>query len=134
MKKMMTRIKQIKISEEEEEKTFEIKKSKEEDNNIMKYDRKNSKYKLTIDSSYITIEKRDNIKKRIVDYSLYTNEYKSNELYNWIHLILEDWESYIKESILNKRIKSNIVSKELEKYQQCTQNIKGCVIIAYQNI
>ena len=72
----------------------------------------------------MTIEKRDNIKKRVVDYSLYSNEYKSNELYNWIHLILEDWESYIKESILNKRIKSNIVSKELEKYQQCTQNIK----------
>ena len=63
MKKMMTRIKQRKISEEEEEKTFEIKKSKEEDNNIIKYDRKNSKYKLTIGSSYITIEKRDNIKK-----------------------------------------------------------------------
>ena len=119
--------KKIKISEqqkEKEEKTFETKKLKEEEKKIIKYDRKNSKYKLTIDSSYITIEKRDNIKKRVVDYSLYTNEYKSNELYNWIHLILEDWESYIKESILNKRIKSNIVSKELEKYQQCTQNIK----------
>ena len=60
-------IKKIKLSEqqkkEEEEKTFEIKKSKEEDNNIIKYDRKNSKYKLTTDSSYITIEKRDNLKK-----------------------------------------------------------------------
>ena len=60
--------KKIKISEQqkkEEEKTFEIKKSKEEDNNIIKYDRKNSKHKLTIDSSYIIIEKRDNIKKRL---------------------------------------------------------------------
>ena len=61
-------IKKIKLSEqqkkEEEGKTFEIKKSKEEDNNIIKYDRKNSKYKLTIGSSYITKEKRDNIKKK----------------------------------------------------------------------
>ena len=55
-------IKKIKLSEqqkkEEEEKTFEIKKSKEEDNNIIKYDRKNSKHKLTIDSSYIIIKKK----------------------------------------------------------------------------
>ena len=59
-------IKKIKLSEQqkkEEEKTFEIKKSKEKDNNIIKYDRKNSKYKLTTDSSYVTIEKRDNLKK-----------------------------------------------------------------------
>ena len=72
----------------------------------------------------VSIEKKDNVKKRIVDYSLFSNEYKSNELYNWINLTLEDWESYIKESISNKRIKSNIVSKELEKYQQCSQNVK----------
>ena len=104
----------------EERKNIELKEEKE----IIKYDRNKSKYKLTIKPSYITIEKKDNVKKRIVDYSLFSNEYKSNELYNWINLTLEDWESYIKESISNKRIKSNIVSKELEKYQQCSQNVK----------
>jgi len=109
----------------EEKKSIELKEEKEkEEKEVVKYDRNNSKYKLTIKPSYITIEKKDNVKKRIVDYSLFSNEYKSNELYNWINLTLEDWESYIKESISNKRIKSNIVSKELEKYQQCSQNVK----------
>lgn len=111
--------------ENEEKKIIELNEDKEkEENNIVKYDRKNSKYKLTIKPSYITIEKKDNIKKKIVDYSLFSNEYKSTELFNWINLTLEDWESYIKESISNKRIKANIVAKKLEKYQQCSQNVK----------
>ena len=126
----------IKESEEkeenEEEKIIELDEEKEEkkllknktEKEIPKYDRKNSKYKLTIKPEYITIEKKDNIKKRIVDYSQFSNEYKSNELFNWINLVLEDWESYIKESIPNKRINSKVVSKELEKYQQCSQNVK----------
>ena len=109
-----------KEEKKEEKNIIELK----EENEVIKYDRNNSKYKLTIKPSYITIEKKDNIKKRIVDYSLFSNEYKSNELYNWINLTMEDWESYIKESISNKRIKSNIVSKELEKYQQCSTNVK----------
>ena len=113
----------IELDEEKEEKKIEKEKSLI-DNPIPKYDRKHSKYKLTIKPEYITIEKRDNIKKRIVDYSQFSNEYKSNELFNWINIILEDWESYIKESISNKRIKSKIVAKELEKYQQCSQNVK----------
>ena len=118
--------KEIILSEEDKEENKEEKKNIElkEEKEVIKYDRNNSKYKLTIKPSYITIEKKDNVKKRIVDYSLFSNEYKSNELYNWINLTLEDWESYIKESISNKRIKSNIVSKELEKYQQCSQNVK----------
>ena len=95
---------------------------KKKDNNIL--ENKKSNYKLTIKPSYITIEKRDNIKKKVVDYTQFSNEYKSNELYNWINIVLEDWELYIKESISNKRIKSNIVKKELEKYQQCSQNVK----------
>ncbi len=118
--------KEIILSEEDKEENKEEKKNIElkEEKEVIKYDRNNSKYKLTIKPSYITIEKKDNVKKRIVDYSLFSNEYKSNELYNWINLTLEDWESYIKESISNKRIKSNIVSKELEKYQQCSTNVK----------
>ena len=126
--------KEEKIENDENKKIIELDEEKEEkkmekeklllDNPIPKYDRKNSKYKLTIKPEYITIEKRDNIKKRIVDYSQFSNEYKSNELFNWINIILEDWESYIKESISNKRIKSKIVAKELEKYQQCSQNVK----------
>ena len=111
----------IELDEEKEEKKIPEEKK---ENTIPKYDRKNSKYKLTIKPEYITIEKRDNIKKRIVDYSQFSNEYKSNELYNWINIILEDWESYIKESISDKRIKAKMVSKELEKYQQCSQNVK----------
>ncbi len=82
----------IELDEEKEEKKIEKKKLLL-DNPIPKYDRKNSKYKLTIKPEYITIEKRDNIKKRIVDYSQFSNEYKSNELFNWINIILEDWES-----------------------------------------
>ena len=111
----------IELNEEDEEKKEE---KNIEENNIPKYSRKNSKYKLTIKPEYITIEKRDNTKKRIVDYSQFSNEYKSNELFNWINLVLEDWESYIKESISNKRIKSKVVSKELEKYQQCSIDVK----------
>lgn len=86
--------------------------------------RKKSKYKLTIKPSYITIEKKDNAKKRVVDSSQFSNEYKSEELFNWINLVLEDWEQYIIDNLKNKRIKSNIVSKELEKYKQCSQNIR----------
>ena len=86
--------------------------------------RKKSKYKITIKPSYITIEKKDNTKKRVVDSSKFSNEYKSEELFNWINLVLEDWEQYILENVDNKRIKSNIVSKELEKYKQCSQNIR----------
>ena len=116
------KIKTVEKTEEkiEEKKTIELKEEKE----IPKYDRKNSKYKLTIKPEYITIEKKENVKKRIVDYSQFSNEYKSNELFNWINLVLEDWESYIKESISNKRINSKTVSKELEKYQQCSLNVK----------
>ena len=86
--------------------------------------RKKSKYKITIKPSYITIEKKDNTKKRVVDSSQFSNEYKSEELFNWINLVLEDWEEYILENVKNKRIKSNIVSKEMEKYKQCNQNIR----------
>ena len=86
--------------------------------------RKKSKYKLTIKPSYITIEKKDNTKKKIVDSSKFSNEYKSEELFNWINLVLEDWEQYLLENINNKRIKSNIVSKEIEKYKQCNYNIR----------
>ena len=60
----------------------------------------------------------------MVDSSKFSNEYKSEELFNWINLVLEDWEQYILENVDNKRIKSNIVSKELEKYKQCSQNIR----------
>ena len=60
----------------------------------------------------------------MVDSTQFSNEYKSEELFNWINIVLEDWEQYIKENINNKRIKSNVVSKELEKYKQCSQNIK----------
>lgn len=98
------------------------------DNNIQEKGtevvRKKSKYKLTIKPSYITIEKKDNAKKRVVDSSQFSNEYKSEELFNWINLVLEDWEQYIIDNLKNKRIKSNIVSKELEKYKQCSQNIR----------
>ena len=100
---------------------------KEDDKKEIKSDsikKKKSKYKLTIKPSYITIEKKDNIKKRVVDSTQFSNEYKSEELFNWINIVLEDWEQYIKENINNKRIKSNVVSKELEKYKQCSQNIK----------
>ena len=100
---------------------------KEDDKKEIKSDsikKKKSKYKLTIKPSYITIEKKDNTKKRVVDSTQFSNEYKSEELFNWINIVLEDWEQYIKENINNKRIKSNVVSKELEKYKQCSQNIK----------
>ena len=111
----------IELEEEKEDKKILINNIEE---NIPKFDRSKSKFKLTIKPEYITIEKKDNVKKRIVDYSQFSNEYKSNELYNWINLVLEDWESYIKESISNKRIKSKVVSKELEKYQQCSIDVK----------
>jgi pre-mRNA-splicing factor 18 len=116
----------IELDEEKEEEKLLVNNNEE---NIPKFDRSKSKYKLTIKPEYITIEKKDSIKKRIVDYSQFSNEYKSNELYNWINLVLEDWESYIKESISNKRIKSKIVSKELEKYQQCSQNVKPLITL-----
>ena len=116
----------IELEEEKEDKKILINNIEE---NIPKFDRSKSKFKLTIKPEYITIEKKDNVKKRIVDYSQFSNEYKSNELYNWINLVLEDWEAYIKESISNKRIKSKIVSKELEKYQQCSQNVKPLVTL-----
>ena len=116
----------IELDEEKEEEKLLVNNNEE---NIPKFDRTKSKYKLTIKPEYITIEKKDSIKKRIVDYSQFSNEYKSNELYNWINLVLEDWESYIKESISNKRIKSKIVSKELEKYQQCSQNVKPLITL-----
>ena len=91
--------------------------------------RKKSKYKITIKPSYITIEKKENTKKRVVDSSKFTNEYKSEELFNWINLVLEDWEQYIIENLNNKRIKSNMISKELEKYKQCSQNIRPLLLL-----
>ena len=109
---------------EEEEETEKNKKENKQDTI-----RKKSKYKITIKPSYITIEKKDNAKKKVVDSSQFSNEYKSEELYNWINLVLEDWEQYILENLENKRIKSNIVSKELEKFKQCNQNIKPLLIL-----
>ena len=106
---------------EGEEKNSEEKEKEEKSGNIV---RKKNKYKLTIKPSYITIEKKDNSKKKVVDSSQFSNEYKSEELFNWINIVLEDWEQYIMENINNKRIKANVVSKELEKYKQCSQNIR----------
>ena len=113
----------ISLREEEEEDKDENNKNKKKtsESDTVK---KKKKYKITIKPSYITIEKKDNAKIRVVDSTQFSNEYKSNELYNWINLVLEDWEQYILENLNNKRIKSNIVSKELEKYKQCSQNIK----------
>ena len=111
----------INIIEEKEINKKEDDKKEIKSDNIKK---KKSIYKLTIKPSYITIEKKDNTKKRVVDSTQFSNEYKSEELFNWINIVLEDWEQYIKENINDKRIKSNIVSKELEKYKQCSQNIK----------
>lgn len=103
----------------DDEKDKDEEKKKEDENS-----KKKRKYKLTIKPSYITIEKRDNTKKRVVDATQFSNEYKSNELFNWINIVLEDWEQYIIENLNDKRVKSNFVSKELEKYKQCTQNIR----------
>ena len=120
----------INLKEEEEENNIKDKdkdEEKEKDEEKKKEDdkpKKNRKYKLTIKPSYITIEKRDNTKKRVVDATQFSNEYKSNELFNWINIVLEDWEQYIIENLNDKRVKSNFVSKELEKYKQCTQNIR----------
>ena len=111
----------IKIKEEEEKGEINI---NDKEINISDKVRKKSKYKITIKPSYITLEKKDNTKTKVVDSTQFSNEYKSNELYNWINLVLEDWEQYILENLNNKRIKSNVVSKELEKYKQCSQNIK----------
>jgi pre-mRNA-splicing factor 18 len=108
-----------KDKDKDEEKDKDVEKKKEDDKS-----KKNRKYKLTIKPSYITIEKRDNTKKRVVDATQFSNEYKSNELFNWINIVLEDWEQYIIENLNDKRVKSNFVSKELEKYKQCTQNIR----------
>ena len=108
-----------KDKDKDEEKGKDEEKKKEDDKS-----KKNRKYKLTIKPSYITIEKRDNTKKRVVDATQFSNEYKSNELFNWINIVLEDWEQYIIENLNDKRVKSNFVSKELEKYKQCTQNIR----------
>ena len=123
--------KTINLKEEEENNSKDIDKDKNEekdkDEEKKKEDdksKKNRKYKLTIKPSYITIEKRDNTKKRVVDATQFSNEYKSNELFNWINIVLEDWEQYIIENLNDKRVKSNFVSKELEKYKQCTQNIR----------
>ena len=102
----------------------EEKNKEEKDEKNVGVGRKKKKYKLTIKPSYITIEKRDNTKKKVVDSTQFSNEYKSEELFNWIHIVLEDWEQYILENINDKSIKSNVVSKELEKYKQCSQNIK----------
>ena len=120
----------INLKEEEEENNIKDKdkdEEKEKDEEKKKEDdkpKKKRKYKLTIKPSYITIEKRDNTKKRVVDATQFSNEYKSNELFNWINIVLEDWEQYIIENLNDKRVKSNFVSKELEKYKQCTQNIR----------
>ena len=121
--------KTINLKEEEENNSKDKDKDKDEgkDEEKKKEDdkpKKNRKYKLTIKPSYITIEKRDNTKKRVVDATQFSNEYKSNELFNWINIVLEDWEQYIIENLNDKRVKSNFVSKELEKYKQCTQNIR----------
>lgn len=105
--------------DKDDEKGKDEEKKKEDENS-----KKKRKYKLTIKPSYITIEKRDNTKKRVVDATQFSNEYKSNELFNWINIVLEDWEQYIIENLNDKRVKSNFVSKELEKYKQCTQNIR----------
>jgi len=115
------------IKEKEEEKEKDKNKVEDKDKDKEKESdkpKKNRKYKLTIKPSYITIEKRDNTKKRVVDATQFSNEYKSNELFNWINIVLEDWEQYIIENLNDKRVKSNFVSKELEKYKQCTQNIR----------
>ena len=108
-----------KYKDKDDEKDKDEEKKKEDENS-----KKKRKYKLTIKPSYITIEKRDNTKKRVVDATQFSNEYKSNELFNWINIVLEDWEQYIIENLNDKRVKSNFVSKELEKYKQCTQNIR----------
>ena len=108
-----------KDKDKDDEKDKDEEKKKEDEKS-----KKNRKYKLTIKPSYITIEKRDNTKKRVVDATQFSNEYKSNELFNWINIVLEDWEQYIIENLNDKRVKSNFVSKELEKYKQCTQNIR----------
>ena len=116
--------KMISLREEEEEEDKDENNKNKEKTNESDTVKKKKKYKITIKPSYITIEKKDNAKIRVVDSTQFSNEYKSNELYNWINLVLEDWEQYILENLNNKRIKSNIVSKELEKYKQCSQNIK----------
>ena len=70
---------------EGEEKNSEEKEKEEKSGNIV---RKKNKYKLTIKPSYITIEKKDNSKKKVVDSSQFSNEYKSEELFNWIPICL----------------------------------------------
>ena len=110
-----------KIDIKEDNKNDNKEENKEENKTDIK---RKSKYKITIKPSYITIEKKDNAKKRVVDPTQFSNEYKSEELFNWINLVLEDWEQYIMENLNNKRVKSNIISKELEKYKQCCQNVK----------
>jgi pre-mRNA-splicing factor 18 len=134
--------KEKEVNNDKDNKIINLKEEEEKENNIKDKDKdkdegkdeekkkedekpkKNRKYKLTIKPSYITIEKRDNTKKRVVDATQFSNEYKSNELFNWINIVLEDWEQYIIENLNDKRVKSNFVSKELEKYKQCTQNIR----------
>ena len=73
-----------------------IKEKKKEVNSSDTYDREKSKYKLTIKPEYIKIKEENGIKKPEIDCSLCSDDYKLNELYNWIHLILEEFEFYYK--------------------------------------
>ena len=76
---------------------------KKVDINQSTYDREKSKYKLTIKPEYIKIKEENGIKKPEIDCSLCSDDYKLNELYNWIYLILEEYHFYFKKDEKKKK-------------------------------
>ena len=57
---------------------------------------KKVKYKFTIKPEYIKIKEENSVKKTEIDCSFCSDDYKLNDLYNWIHLILEEYGFYFK--------------------------------------
>ena len=99
--------------------------SESKDINDLNINKENIEHKITINpKEIIKLTKVDDTKKRTIDSSQYSNEYKSNELYNWFYLIFDEWEKYIKENLQKKNSSALEISKDLEKYQLCFQNIK----------
>ena len=79
------------------------------------YDREKSKYKSTIKPEYIKIKEENGIKKPEIDCSLCSDDYKLNELYNWINLILEEFEFYYKK---------DEIKEEKSTFELIKENIK----------
>ena len=71
-------------------------KRKKRRNKFQQYFREKSKYKFTIKPEYIKIKEENSVKKTEIDCSFCSDDYKLNDLYNWIHLILEEYGFYFK--------------------------------------